>query len=96
MTLYKIVKRNENPTIPLNKVSCMNGFIVVSSDDEPVGVIVYDSGESEYIMINNFHDTFAQGICPTKYTSSNLEDLMERIKDNYMDPVEFNFIRVEQ
>lgn len=95
MRIYKVVKKEENPTIPLNKVRMEDGFLIVMSNGEVVGIIVYDSSDTQYIMITNFRDYFATGIDP-EYHNESLEKLLEEIKSDYINPVEFNFVRVEQ
>ena len=95
MRIYKIVKKEESLVIPLSKVNLENGFIVVSSEDETIGIIVYDNHEDMYMFIINFVDTFSVGV-GCEYSDPSLEGLMKQLKDNYVSPVEFNFIKVEQ
>jgi len=94
MRIYKVIKKEESPTISLNKVSMKDGFLIVMSDSEAVGIIVYDNCEAKYLMITEFIDSFQSGIDP-RYCNENLEKLMEEIKSDYVDPVEFSFIKVE-
>ena len=94
MKIYKVVEREENPTIILSRVSMGDGFLIALAKGEAIGIIVYDCGNSQYIMINSFYDDFSCGIEP-RYYNDDLEKLMEEIKSEYKDPVEFNFIRVE-
>ena len=95
MRIYKVVKKEENPTIPINRVKMEEGFLIVMSDGEAVGIIVYDANNAQYIMITEFYDDFSNGIEP-RYYDEDLEKLMEEIKSDYTDAVEFNFVRVEQ
>ena len=95
MRIYKVVKREENPTISLSKVNMEDGFLIAISDGEAVGIIVYDNCEDRYIMITDFNDSFESGIDP-RYYGEDLEKLMEEIKSDYTEPVEFNFVRVER
>lgn len=94
MKIYKVVKREENPTIALSDVSMEDGFMLVSSDDECVGIIVYDSKRHKYGLINCFYDSFREGIEPRYYDES-LEELMRIIKSDFCGPIEFNYIKVE-
>jgi len=95
MKIYKVVKKEESPTIPLSKVNMGEGFLIVVSNNEAIGIIVYDTNDSQYMMITDFRDDFTVGIDP-RYYNEDLEDLMTEIKKDYIDPVEFNFVRVEQ
>ena len=95
MRIYKVVKKEENPTISLGKVNMEDGFLIALADGEAIGIIVYDSNNSQYIMITEFWDDFSNGIDP-RYYNEDLEKLMEEIKSDYTDPVEFNFVRVER
>lgn len=95
MRIYKVVKKEENPTIPLNKVEMEDGFLIAMADGEAIGVIVYDDCRENYLMITDFSDSFESGIDP-RYYNDNLEKLMDEIKSDYTDPVEFNFVRVER
>lgn len=92
MKIYKVVKKEENPTITLNKVDFNEGFIIATSKGSAIGIIVYDL-EENYIFITSFKDYFRELDVPGYL---NLEDLMNNIKSDYEDPVEFNFVRVEQ
>lgn len=93
MRIYKVVKREENPTIPLSKVDMEDGFLIAISNGEAVGIIVYDDCTENYIMITDFKDSFESGITP-RYYNENLENLMEEIKMDYIESVELNFVRV--
>lgn len=95
MRIYKVVKREENPTISVDKVNMEDGFLIVISDGEAVGIIVCDDCTENYIMITGFSDSFESGIVP-RYYNEDLEQLMDEIKSDYTKPVEFNFIKVEQ
>ena len=95
MRIYKVVKKEENPTISLSKVNMEDGFLIAMADGEAIGIIVYDSNNAQYIMITDFWDGFTNGIDP-RYYNDDLEKLMEEIKSDYTDPVEFNFVRVER
>jgi hypothetical protein len=95
MRIYKVVKREENPTIPLSKVNMEDGFLIVISNGEAIGIIVYDDCKGQYIMITNFNDSFESGI-DSDYYNEDLEKLMEEIKIDYEEPIEFNFVRVER
>ena len=95
MRIYKVVKKEENPTISLGKVNMEDGFLIALADGEAIGIIVYDANNSQYIMITEFWDDFSSGIDP-RYYNEDLEKLMEEIKSDYTDPVEFNFVRVER
>ena len=95
MRIYKVVKKEESPTILINKVDLSTGFIIVSSNDDAVGIIMYDIDTNQYIMIVDFKDSFTDGIA-FQYSNTNLESLMNEIKGDYIDPVEFNFVRVER
>lgn len=94
MILYKVVKKQESPTIPLNKINMEDGFIIVKSDDEAIGIIIYDTCRDNYIMINDFKDNFERGINPSYY-NKDLENLIEDIKMDYNEPVELNFVKIE-
>lgn len=95
MKTYRIVKKEESPTININEVNFENGFVIVTSDDEVVGIIVYDTYNDVYAFINHFRDDFYSGVS-TDYSDENLEELMKRLTSEYTDPVEFNFVRVEE
>lgn len=95
MRIYKVVKKEENPTISLDKVNMENGFLIALSDGEAIGIIVYDATNNQYMMITDFCDNFSNGIDPNYY-SVDLEALMNEIKSDYMTPIEFNFVRVER
>ena len=95
MRIYKVVKKEENPTISLSKVNMEDGFLIAMADGEAIGIIVYDANNAQYIMITDFWDDFSSGIDP-RYYNEDLEKLMEEIKSDYTDPVEFNFVRVER
>lgn len=95
MRIYKVVKKEENPTISLGKVNMEDGFLIALADGEAIGIIVYDSNNAQYIMITDFWDDFSSGIDP-RYYNEDLEKLMDEIKSDYTDPVEFNFVRVER
>ena len=94
MRIYKVVKSEEKPTIPLSDGKMEDGFLVALADGEVVGIIVYDTNDDQYMMITDFRDDFTIGINP-RYYNENLEKLMNEIEDDYVDPVEFNFVRVE-
>lgn len=96
MRIYRVIKNEEKPTIPLSKVKMEEGFLIVTADNEVIGIIVYDSNGSQYIMINDFWDDFTGGGIVPHYYNDSLEKLMDEIKDDYTSPVEFNFVRVEQ
>jgi hypothetical protein len=95
MKTYKIVKKEESPTININEVSFENGFIIVTSDGEVIGIIVHDTYNDVYAFINHFRDDFYSGV-NTDYSDEELEELMKRLTSEYSDPVEFNFVRVEE
>lgn len=95
MKTYKIVRKEESPTININEVSFENGFIIVTSGDEVIGIIVRDTYNDVYVFINHFEDDFYSGI-NADYSYEELEELMKRLTSEYSDPVEFNFIRVEE
>lgn len=95
MKIYKIVKREENPTIRLSDVSFNNGFIIVTANFESVGIIVQDCEKEEYIFIHDFYNTFIDGI-DVDYRNESVEELMKELKSDYMSPVEFNFIKFER
>lgn len=95
MRSYRIVRKEENPTIPIGKVNCSEGFIIATSDGEAIGIIVEDKEKDEYIFITQFSDYFTSDFVP-QASYANLEDLMKEIKSEYTDPVEFNFIKVEE
>jgi len=95
MRIYKVVEKEETPTISLDNVNIEDGFLIALSEDEAIGIIVYDVKYDQYIMITNFWDNFSSGI-NTPYHNEDLKKLMEEIKSDYADPVEFNFVRVEQ
>lgn len=96
MKVLRIVKKEDSPTIPLNKVDLCSGFIVVTSDDENVGIIVYDTSSDHYIFIDSFYDSFTSGLDSPNYYADELHDLMGLLKRTFEGPVEFNFIEVEQ
>jgi hypothetical protein len=95
MRIYKVVKKEENPTISLSKVNMEDGFLIAMADGEAIGIIVYDANNAQYIMITDFWDDFSSGIDP-HYYNEDLEKLMEEIRRDYTEPVELNFVRVEQ
>lgn len=95
MKTYRIIKEEESPTININEVSFENGFIIVISDGEAVGIIVHDTYNDVYTFINHFEDDFYSGI-RADYSYDELEELMKRLTLEYTDPVEFNFIKVEE
>ena len=94
MRVYKVVKKEESPTITINRVNFDDGFIIVTSEGNAVGIIVYDLGSGSYIFITSFKDYF--GELSAEYGNPDLEELMNCIQSDYSDPVEFNFIKVEQ
>lgn len=95
MKTYRIVKKEESPTININEVSFENGFVIVTSDDEVIGIIVHDTYNDVYSFINHFSNDFYSGVS-TEYSEDYLEELMKRLTSEYADPVEFNFVRVEE
>jgi len=95
MKIYKVVKREENPTISLSKVSMEDGFLIVISNGEAIGIIVHDDCKEQYIMITYFNDSFESGI-NADYYDENLEKLIEEIRKDYTEPVELNFVRITQ
>lgn len=94
MKIYKVVKREENPTITIGDVRMEDGFMLASSDGRCIGMIVYDSGRGEYILITCFYDDFGDGI-EVEYHHESLDDLMKIIKSDYCGTIEFNYIKVE-
>lgn len=94
MKIYKVVKREENPTISVSDVSMENGFMLVTSDGSCIGMIVFDSEKEEYILITCFYDCFREGI-EVDYHHESLENLMKIIKSDYCGTIEFNYIKVE-
>lgn len=94
MKIYKVVKREENPTISVSDVSMEDGFMLVSSDGRCIGMIVYDSGREEYELITCFYNDFRDGI-DIDYHDESLEALMKIIKSDYCGTIEFNYIKVE-
>lgn len=95
MKTYRIVKKEESPTININEVSFENGFVIVTSDGEVIGIIVHDAHNDVYAFINHFRDDFYSGV-NTDYSDDELEELMKLLTSEYTDPVEFNFVRVEE
>lgn len=95
MRTYRIVKKEESPTININEVSFENGFVIVTSDNEVIGIIVHDTYNDVYAFINHFRDDFYSGV-NIDYSDDELEELMKRLTSEYTDPVEFNFVRVEE
>lgn len=95
MRSYKIVEKETSPTIPINKVSLLDGFIIPTADGEAIGIIVFDTCMDKYVLLNDFTDTFESGVEPVLMDDT-LEKLMEGIRLDYTDPVEFNFVRVER
>lgn len=94
MKIYKVVKREESPTITIGDVNMECGFILVSSDGQCVGMIVYDSGREEYELITCFYNSFRDG-ADIDYHDESLEELMKVIKSDYCGTIEFNYIKVE-
>lgn len=94
MKIYKVVKREETPTITIGDVSMEDGFMLVSSDGSCIGMIVYDSEKEEYILVTCFYDCFSMGI-EVDYHDASLEGLMKTIKSDYCGAIEFNYIKVE-
>ena len=95
MQSFKIVKKEESPTIPLNKVDLNPGFILVTSNEENVGIICYDCEKDRYFLMCSFCDYFSSGIdCDGCYCADILEDLMEEINTDFNDPIEFNFFKI--
>ena len=92
MRTYKIVKKEEKPTMPINKVNFNEGFILVESNDEAVGIIVLDDEAGVFSFIATFKDSFRDGINPAYYNDS-LEGLMNSLKSDFVDKTEFIFIR---
>lgn len=92
MRTYKIVKKEEKPTITISKVNFNEGFILVESNDEAVGIIVLDDEAGVFSFISNFRDSFRDGIRPAYYDES-LEGLMKTLKNDLVDETEFTFIR---
>lgn len=95
MRIYKVVKKEENPTISLSKVNMEDGFLIAMANDEAIGIIVYDVNNAQYIMINSFWDDFSSVVDP-RYYNEDLDKLTEEIESDYTNPIEFNFIRVER
>jgi len=95
MKTYRIVKKEESPTINIKDVNFENGFVIVTSDGEVIGIIVYDTYNDDYAFINHFKDDFYSGV-NTDYSDEELEELMQRLTSEYADPIEFNFVRVEK
>lgn len=95
MRTYKIVKKEDKPTIPISKVHFDEGFILVVSNDEAVGIIVQDDDEGVYSFIATFKDSFRAGIMPAYYDDS-LEELMKTLKNDLVDETEFTFIRTAE
>ena len=95
MRTYKIVKKEEKPTIPISKVNFSEGFILVESDDEAVGIIVLDDEAGVFSFITTFKDSFRDGIRPAYYDES-LEGLMKTLKGDFVDETEFTFIRTAE
>ena len=93
MKIYKVVEQKETPTISISDVSMEDGFMLVSAEDRCIGMIVYDSGRKEYVLITYFYDDFRDGI-DVDYHEESLEKLMKIIKSDYSE-VEFNYIKVE-
>lgn len=94
MKIYKVIKREENPTITISDVNMEDGFMLASSDGKCIGMIVHDSGRDEYELITCFYDCFRDGI-DVEYHDSSLEELMRTIKSDYCGAIEFNYIKVE-
>lgn len=94
MRIYRVVKKEESPTIALNKINFDDGFVIATLDGEAIGIIVYDLGSENYIFITSFKDFF--GELDPELSYSDLEALMNHIKSDYEDPIEFNFVRVEK
>lgn len=92
MRIYKVVKKEESPTIALNKVDFSEGFIIATSRGAAIGIIVYDLESESHIFITSFKDYFRE-LDISGYP--NLENLMNHIKSDYEDPVEFTFVKVE-
>ena len=63
MKTYKIVKKEDKPTIPISKVHFDEGFIIVLSNDEAVGIIVQDDDEGVYSFIATFKILLKQVLC---------------------------------
>lgn len=95
MRIYKVVKKEESPTISLDKVNMEDGFLIAGAAGAVIGIIVYDTDNDHYIMITDFRDNFISGIDP-RYYNEDLEKLMDEIKSDYIDPVEFNFVKVSR
>jgi hypothetical protein len=94
MKIYKVVKREENPTITISDANMEDGFMLVSSDGKCLGMIVYDSGREEYELITCFYDSFRDGI-EVDYHDESVDELMRLIKSDYCGAIEFNYIKVE-
>ena len=95
MRTYKIVKKEDKPTITINKVNFNEGFVLVESSNEAVGIIVLDDNARLYSFISNFKDSFRAGIIPA-YCAQSLEELMNFINNNFVDEAEFTFIRIAE
>lgn len=96
MRIYKVVKKEESPTISLDKVNMEDGFLIAGAAGAVIGIIVYDTDMDQYIMITDFRDNFSSGINEPRYYNEDLEKLMDEIKSDFIDPVEFNFVKVSR
>ena len=90
---YRVVKKEELPTITINKINFEGGFIMVLSDKEPIGIIVYDSDKERYLMLDSFCGSFMSGVDPV-YSTDELEELLKVIEKDYCGLIEYNFIPV--
>lgn len=94
MKIYKVIKREESPTITIGDVNMEDGFMLVSADGKCIGIIVYDSGREEYELITCFYNSFRDG-ADVDYHDESLDELMRVIKSDYCGTIEFHYIKVE-
>lgn len=95
MTTFKVLRGPEIHAIHINNVSFDYGFIIVTSCDKVLGIIVHDCGVNEYILITSFNDEFVNGIGNDDYRNKDLEKLMVDIEINFHGPIDFKFVETD-
>lgn len=95
MTTFKILRGSETHAIHINNISFDYGFIIVTSCDKVLGIIVRDCDINKYIFITNFNDKFVNGIGDDLYENKDLKDLMVDIEIDFHGPIDFKFVETD-
>jgi len=92
MTTFKVLRGPKVPTIHIDNVSFDCGFIIVTSCDKALGIIVHDCDIDKYLFITNFNNKFVNGIGSDIYENKDLEKLMMDIELDFHGPIDFKFV----